>query len=626
MLRPGGFVSDLTIRGPRPIVAPETVAPKPAAGITVPPEVLQTGLAPVRKTSPLALSEARVLLDGLKGLAEKAATKDPPPALAALRQIIKQLDSMSSKELSFPLAAVLGFLSPLACAVDKTSQAEGRAGVEAQTVVSNLEAALSKLPLGKLDLKGPAGAALRAASTPQTQELLAEVLSHHPHPVSALETLGRAPELAAMLQKAAKMYPPQADRAALVQSLTQDLEVGGVGQDLRAMLGELRLSKQDIDTFFEAFAQVRGGFERGAGLGDDMQRVNWMHTRIELLHTAEAAKNLGMDGSTPDGRLGVLAALYGSLVSDSFKDKGTFSLLWHNRPGAELVAPLVLGRVMDLAQPDNQKLLAWTMRVAHEHQVTPPMFMAGPMKGLLSQVAAQLPADQKPAADAAIAEVFATVSKPMQAPQKDGEIIFSEAARGLMEKAGLSGWAVPHDSPWRTASMAAIVGDVWQYASPEGVIKIAVDLRDPGSPAGPFMRDPVISAGWLKQARPDAAQAIKDAGQGGAVESSLGFSFGQGMSVVDDAKLVDFMAGKQKLMQQMLEQQVLPKVEQRLREHLGVKAGQPTPNIPYWNTPVGTDGVLSAQDRASADLVKKTFQDVMAQVGGVPLDPFGAQK
>jgi hypothetical protein len=50
------------------------------------------------------------------------------------------------------------------------------------------------------------------------------------------------------------------------------------------------------------------------------------------------------------------ASLYGSLVSDAFKDKSTFSLLWHNRPAAELIAPLVVGRAVSAGA-----LLVWAL-------------------------------------------------------------------------------------------------------------------------------------------------------------------------------------------------------------------------------------------------------------------------
>jgi hypothetical protein len=108
------------------------------------------------------------------------------------------------------------------------------------------------------------------------------------------------------------------------------------------------------------------------------------------------------------------------------------------------------------------------------------------------------------------------------------------------------------------------------------------------------------------------------------VESSVGFSFGQGMSVLEDPALVKHMQGQQQAMRTLLAERVLPEVETRLRRALGVPSGAPTPAIPYWNAPVDTSAPLSPEARASADRVKATFRDVMAELGGVPLDPFGA--
>ncbi len=593
-------------------MAPRLVAPAPRS---VPP------------TAPLTSTDQAVVLRGVTALARRAQELEPGPALAALRTIGKQLDREGCAALS------LDALAPLAATLARLQGAGGRAAAEAARAAEGLAAALDRAghPLGGDALRGPGRAAAAAVSgDPAARALLAEALGANPHPREALAILGRAPDLAATLSKAARMYPPAvttpAERAAQVARLEADLAVGDVGASLRAQMARVGLPASDVDTFFAAFAEVRAGFERGAQGGDDMQRVNWMHTRIEILHTLESAQALGLDARTPEGRRGVLAALYGALFSDALKDKGTFSLLWHNRAGAELLAPRVMGRVMDLRAPDAAALLAWTMRVAHEHQVTPPLFMAGPMKGLLAGEVAKAP--EGPArlqAQAAADEVVQAVSKPLAAPQVAGEIVFSAPARALLEQAGLSGWAVPHDASWRAASMAAIAGDVWQYVSPEGVIKIAVDLRDPGSPAGPFMRDPVISLGWLDRVRPAAAEAARAAGQGGAIESSVGFSFGQGTSVIDAGPLRAALDGHQAAMRARLDEEVLPAVEARLRAALGVPAGRPTPAIPYWNAPLPTDGQLDAAQRASADLVKQTFQAVMAERGQVPLDPFGAR-
>ncbi|MBK6685198.1 MAG: hypothetical protein IPG45_12080 [Deltaproteobacteria bacterium] len=449
-------------------------------------------------------------------------------------------------------------------------------------------------------------------------KFLAHVLTHSPSaPEKVLGLLQLHPHPAQVLAHAAKLYPgitPE-DRPRVAQALKDDLQIGGLGRAIEDQLGQLGLSARETEQFFAVFAEVREGFRIGAELGDDLQRVNWLHTRVEVLHTLEIAQSLGL--SKKEAK----AALYGSLFSDAFKDQSRYSLLWHNRPGAELIAPAVLGRHLDLNDPEAQALLAWTMRVAHEHQVTPPLFMAGPMRAALLEVVQALPEEKRAERMAAVEGIVQKITTPMAAPQHDGELQFSALEKQLLAQVGLPGWAVPHEAPWRLSSIAAIVGDVAQYVSWEGIIKIAVDLRDPGSPM-PFMRDPVLCVTWLHDVAPDAAQTLAGRGQSGAIESSMEFSFSQGMSVVKEPKALAAMDEAKASAQGQLRQDVLPEIERRLREMLGVDPGAKTPPIPYWNQPIAEPGALSEAERGMVDRVKRVAAEVMAEIGGVPLDPF----
>lgn len=424
-------------------------------------------------------------------------------------------------------------------------------------------------------------------------QLVSELASFSPTPAGKIDALlSGAQDAQKIPRQLGRMYPGAdafGGTEVLASRLTSDL--GPLKEDLTSRMKERGLSDQDISRFFAAFAEVRQGYASGALSGDDMQRTNWIHTRTEILHTLESAKALDLSADQ------TLVALLGSLGSDAFKDASTFSLLWHNRAGAEVVLPLVMGRNFDLGQPRDRELLRQAMRVAHEHQITPPLFMTGAMKSLIGDA----PGSK---------EILDAVNKPLAAPQSGGEIVFSSEARALLEKKGLPGWAVPEPgSANHQASQAAIVGDVLQYVSADGVLKIAVDIRDPGEQR-PFMRDPLLKT---------------------AVTSSTGFSFGQGMSVIDDPALKSLAAEHQAAMTSTLEQKVYPEVERRLRQELKVPDGQPTPEIPYWNAPVqiswpeGTppeEARLGASDRISVALVKKTFAAVMSEQGGVALDPF----
>lgn len=518
----------------------------------------------------------------------------------------------------------LGALLEKAARLDPERDAARLGGLlrAAEKQLLQLADGASELPSSsKSLLPGPGGDVQDPRDALAGLRFLAHALSQSPSPpAQVLGLLQLHPHPAQVLARAAKMYPGirEEARPRLTQALQDDLQIGHLGEAIEAQLGRLGLSAAQIEQFFLVFAEVREGFRIGAELGDDLQRVNWLHTRVEVLHTLQIAAELGL--STQEAR----AALYGSLFSDAFKDQSRHSLLWHNRPGAELIAPAVLGRHLDLDDPAEREVLAWTMRVAHEHQVTPPLFMAGPMRAALLEVIKDQPEAQQPEGLAAVERIIQKITKPMEAPQEDGELQFSALERRLLAQIGLPGWAVPHQAPWSASTIAAIVGDVAQYVSWEGIIKIAVDLRDPGSPM-PFMRDPVLCTTWLEAAAPEAAKALAARGQSGAIESSTEFSYSQGMSVVEDPRALAAMDQAKALVKGQLRQQVLPEIERRLRNELGVGSGEPTPSIPYWNRPIVDPGALTEVERGMADRVKRVAAEVMAEFGGVPLDPFGAK-
>lgn len=429
---------------------------------------------------------------------------------------------------------------------------------------------------------------------------LAEVLGAHPKPLSALgylETVeaaggGVKPPTGAKerLERLATMYPAHsaAERAGLRKALDADLAVGGLGEQLHAALEERGVSPADRERFFAAMAEVREGYRIGATGGDDFQRANWIHTRVEVGHTLEAAKALNL---SPEA---TLSAALGSLASDSFKKNGLYEVLTHNRAAEAMLAPILAARHF----PKNTALKDGAIEIAAVHQISPAVFMKGAAGALLSQV------------DPAIRnEVLEVIGDPRSAPREGTEAVFpSAAAQKALFDAGVPGWAVPNpSSPHYEAALAAIAGDVWQYASADGVIKIAIESRDPEHPGGGPFRDATLRA---------------------ALSSSIEFSFAKGMEQVDDARLQKMMGG-------VLEEAratyrdggpVLQAVESRLREKLGVAAGEPLPPLCYLNKPVSTTAPLTPEERREVDLVKSTFREVAAALGAVPLDPFLTMK
>lgn len=600
---------------PRPLASVET--PSPAPGAADPAPARGPASRPRVTTGQVGLAAERGQL-GARSLGRATPTVDtagpgPDAAHAAIKAagapLRRALELAGAKgpprtaQIVSALRASLRSLGPL----EPSTVPSGAA-------IPQLRAMLARLPtLPSADAEATRGlldARLRALDSPR---VFAELRASSPTPPKEVDALiDGAPKPEGVRTMLAAMYPgaealgttPEAMRAAL----DADLAAGGLGKELAALLERHGVSGPDADAFLGAFAEARAGFEAGTRAGPatdkdrDMQRTNWVHTRVEVVKAARAFDAV----SPPDAKASaaareahadaLLSTLLGSLFSDSFKDATPHSLLWHNRPGAELVLPLVAGRHFDLESPRMQGVLQTAMQLAHEHQITPPLFMAGAMKGQL------LAAGAKPeVAD----QVFAKLDKPLAAPRDGTEIRFTADERAAMAAIGIPGWATMDPASAHFAqSQVVAYADVLQYAAPDGVIKIAVDIRDPEQ-AAPFMRDPNVKA---------------------AIASSVEFSFARGMDVIEHEALKADGAKQQAAMRSLLTDRAYPEVERRLRDALGVDADAPLPSIPYWNADVPTDGTIGDAERQSVRLVKQTLRDVLAELGGVPLDPFGARK
>jgi hypothetical protein len=565
--------------------------------------------------------------------APKAAQVQPQAQLDAARQAALQFGGVAAA------ADLVGASATQQAALGGATQAlstaltQLEAGAPAGKVLARLKAAqrgLEHLPAGA-DLAPLRGLAARlggarhpeikaAAATLgaalaklDAHRVLAEVKAASPTDGAKLDALiAGTPNPEKVMAMLTTFYPGATalgtTQAALRAELDADLAQGGIGRELSALMDQNGVPPALREAFMGMFAETRAAFRAGTTAPElsaadrDMQRTNWVHTRVEVLKAARSfasAAPRALPADAPgalDRGLRMMATLIGSLGSDGFKDATPHSLLWHNRPGAELVIPLLASRHLDLGDPDAQAVLRMSMRLAHEHQLTPAMFMSGAMAGQLA--AAKVP-------EAIAKEITGKLADPLNAPQRGGEITFSPEARAAMEALGIPGWAtMDPKSPHFLESQVVAFADVLQYAAPDGVIKIAVDIRDPEQ-AMAFMRDPNIKA---------------------AVGSSVGFSFSKGMESITDPGLKAQGAKEADAMNATLTQQVYPEVERRLAAALGLPKGAALPEVPYWNADVPTDGKLTDAQRDSVKLVKATLRNVLAEVGGVPLDPFGARK
>jgi hypothetical protein len=393
------------------------------------------------------------------------------------------------------------------------------------------------------------------------------------------------------------MYP-RGREAENLAALERDFAAGGHGTTLRAMLAERSITSEQIQSFLGCVADVRAGFKALNGR-EPFQASNWMHTRIEILHALEAAKVLGLTGDQ------ALVTVLGSLFSDSIKDISQHSLLVHNRMGAEIALPLIMGRHFDLREQRNRNLLKSAMRVAHEHQITPPGFMAMAVRQFVASRTGVAEDDPW------LKEIHDKIANPMAAPQSDGEMVFSDEAEALMRQAGIPGWAVPcAKDPNFKASLATIYGDIAQYVGADGLDKIARIMRGPTGPA--FNRSTTLRA---------------------AVEATLQGGFDGGLEAIREAirhsgapdapqllqAINEHAASQRAACVRFLDDRVYPAVEKLLREQA------PDGDIPYWTSPViaAEDGSWPSEaEKESTERVQKIFGEVLAKEGPIPWDLF----
>jgi hypothetical protein len=418
---------------------------------------------------------------------------------------------------------------------------------------------------------------------------LIEALTANPHePLLVLGLVGLSPAGLGVLERLGAMYPArdgfEVDRLRL--ELERDLSVGDLDQKIRDGFRERDVRGEDVRAFFGALAEVRESMRIGAVAGDDFQRSNWLHTRAEIERTIRMASVLDL---SPEETL--IAAL-GSLASDAFKNASRYELLTHNRVAAEIIAPVLISRHFDPSDSRTARLIEGAMAVAHEHQITPAAFMIGAMK-------AELGLEHEEAARTLVEKM----ARPYDAMRSGGEIVFSDVEERALISKGIPGWAVPDvDAPHRRATQAAIAGDIGQYGSDEGVLKIAADLRYPWHPGGAHLGDARLQ---------DAISTCIDRNFALALEGLADPALRRATEAERAAARGRFGPGGP----------IAAELERRLRAHEDLPSGEP---IPYWDVevPVGA-GKQSEEQVRAVEIVRDTFRRVVSDLGRVPLDPFG---
>lgn len=302
-----------------------------------------------------------------------------------------------------------------------------------------------------------------------------------------------------------QQFPPltaEQQRAAnsALQAELSSLMVRGPGgarvKVLDKLLAHPGLSDVQKERVLGALAQVKRGYLTAGALldgkpgGVTYQDVNWKHTRLELDRVLDVALAKGLSPKDTE------TALLASIFSDSVKTPGNFVV--HNVHGAQ-AALHVLARDQPPLSADQLEDIA---RVALEHQIGPPKFMAlVAMSGALKAqgVSPEL-----------VGSIAAKIAAPLDAKHQTSDrskLAFTDAERGALEKVGVFSWTVPQvGSRHEAASRAVIDADsLVNYACPDGWAKIAA-LHGPNQPV--FLQEPLLIHSLTSEA-PQHASAKK---------------------------------------------------------------------------------------------------------------------
>jgi hypothetical protein len=317
--------------------------------------------------------------------------------------------------------------------------------------------------------------------------------SARPRPVSTDGVRARLASLT-LLDKHAALFPPRADLRPALRALRHDLtEVRVLGPDGQVMdvyeklMAEPRLRPAQKQRIFRVLAEVRDAYlrvdnaEPPGSRDKGYQIVNWKHTRAEIDQVLEAAKLARLQPQQIED------AILGSIFSDAVKVPGNFIV--HNIDGSAAAAH-VLARYFDPAVGRNLVRIAAIATLIREHQVSPPGFMGGIARTLITKKLGTPSAEQ----DATLASIVAKISRPFAAPlvfDEGAAIDFNAAERELLAVVDVHEWRVPHPrTHWYGPSRAVIDGDcLINYACPDGWAKIAA-IRGPDTQ--PFFEDPTI--------------------------------------------------------------------------------------------------------------------------------------
>ncbi|HIA53382.1 MAG TPA: hypothetical protein EYN91_15060 [Candidatus Melainabacteria bacterium] len=332
------------------------------------------------------------------------------------------------------------------------------------------------------------------------------------------------------------------------------------GESVLSKLEKSGLSPEQQQRVLDSLGEVREHYARTFATDID-QPVNWIHTQGELGRVIDSAKAAGLTPQQTED------ALLASMFSDSIKTKANFTT--HHVDG-ELAAEHILRN--KLGGEFTQERLDGILHAIREHQIAPPAFMAMIYGGAIRKGFGRALTDEE---NGVLNSLLKKMSDPFKAPTVDapggGRVLaLTDAEREMLKKTGATEWHVPSENtPWYKMSRALIDGDgIDNYATPGGLSKI-VQIRGPET--GPFFKD-----GNFRFENPDRAPGAPP----NSSQQSWRDSFNDFANVASPDGLRIARAAAFDAEESAIKAQA--RVDQWLRERLGVPANQELPVIPGW--------------------------------------------
>lgn len=376
------------------------------------------------------------------------------------------------------------------------------------------------------------------------------------------------------------------------------------------------LSDAQKERVLNALAAVRENHvstrQRDGSIDPDQEK-NWIHTQGEFGRNIDSAQRMGLTPEQTED------SLIGSMFSDAVKHKSNFMV--HHRDGREGALAFLSFMKEQGLSPERVNGIG---NMILEHQIGPPGFMrmiyanniaadlnltrGNELSAISKKTAGQRSASEQAELErlqrlsneydsrasqlasfngsgaeraqlatrqafgrfvsdeeaAAITSLGEKIAKPLDQRVVDtaygGKAVeLTDLERSLLQRTGNDNWYVPHEStPWYAASRSLINADsIDNYATPGGFSKL-VGMNGPETDI--FFRDKTMNESLASPRR------------------SFGFAYD--IMTPEGKALADAELAKT---DQAIER-ARGRTEQWLREELKVPAGEPLPDIPFWNS------------------------------------------